>query len=124
VRRNRAVELIVDPAVGWTINDPDAVLGGVVQAEPFSDANGQIVVDPNPPGTVKLTYTGLGLYAGVNNPDVGNTPAIRSIRITHATLAAPHDLRVAVDPGFGVGVRVCDKRFATTDPVGCPAGLP
>lgn len=123
VRRNRSVEFIVDPANGWRINDPDPGLGGPVHTEPFSDTNGQIVVDTNPPGTAKLTYSGLGQYIPTTNPSDG-TPVITSIRITHATLASPHDLRVTTDPAWGVGVRVCDKRFAPADPVGCPAGVP
>ena len=39
IRRNRLVELIVDPAVGWTVNDPDLnpAIGGPVHSEPFSE---------------------------------------------------------------------------------------
>ena len=121
VRRNRSIEFIVDPANGWRLRDPSD--NSTLHTEPFSDANGQIVVDPNPAGTTKLTYSGLGQYIPTTNPDDG-TAVMTSIRITHSTLASPHDLRVTTDPAWGAGVRVCDKRFATTDPVGCPAGVP
>jgi type IV fimbrial biogenesis protein FimT len=121
VRRNRSIEFILDPANGWRLFDPTD--NATLHTEPFSDANGQIVVDPNPPGTTKLTYTGLGQYVPGANPSDA-TPVMTSIRITHASLASPHDLRVTADPAWGAGVRVCDKRFATTDPVGCPAGVP
>jgi type IV fimbrial biogenesis protein FimT len=123
VRRNRAVEFIVNPAVGWRIFDPDPTLGGAVADEPFSDTSGQIVVAPNPAGTTKLTYSGLGQYQSPTNPSDA-TPVMTSVRVTHATLAAPQDLRVTADPAWGVGVRVCDKKLSTTDPAGCPAGLP
>lgn len=121
VRRNRMIEFIVDPANGWRLRDPSD--NSTLHTEPFSDSNGQIVVAPNPAGTTKLTYSGLGQYIPNLNPD-DNTPVMTSIRITHATLSAPHDLRVTADPAWGVGVRVCDKRFAPADPVGCPAGVP
>jgi type IV fimbrial biogenesis protein FimT len=121
IKRNENVTFEIDgsPATGWTIRDAAAT---AVHTELFSDAAGQIVVDPRPAGAVKLTYTGIGQYVPGNNPDDG-TDAITSIRVT-STLPSPHDLRVATDPSLGVGVRVCDKRFAPGDPIGCPAGLP
>ncbi|HVE50629.1 MAG TPA: GspH/FimT family pseudopilin [Casimicrobiaceae bacterium] len=123
LRRNRLIEFVVAPGTGWTISDPDVALGGVVHSEPFSDASGQVVVDPNPAGTTKISYSGLGQYQTPTNPEDG-TPVMTSIRVTHATLASPHDLRVTADPAFGIGVRVCDRRFAPPDPVGCPASVP
>ena len=122
IKRNRNVVFIIDPAVGWRIVDLDAVLGGPVHDEPFSEASGQLVVAPNPAGSVKLTYSPLGQFLSPN-PDDGSA-VLASVRVTSSTLAAPHDLRVVADPAFGVGVRVCDKRFATTDAAGCPAGVP
>jgi type IV fimbrial biogenesis protein FimT len=121
IKRNENVTFEIDgsPATGWTIRDAAAT---AVHTEVFSDAAGQIVVDPRPAGADKLTYSGIGQYIPNNNPDDGSA-VITSIRVT-STLASPHDLRVATDPALGVGVRVCDKRFAPTDPIGCPAGLP
>lgn len=123
IKRNRNVTFEVDAVNGWTIRDPDPVLGGMVEAEPFGDTSGQVLVDPNPPGTFKLTYTALGQYVTPTNPDDG-TNVMTSIRVTAPAMAAPHDLRVVADPAWGVGVRVCDKRFGAADPVGCPVGVP
>ena len=125
IKRNRIVTFVIDPAVGWSIvdPDPDPALGGPVTDEPFSDTSGQVVVAPNPAGTVKLTYSPLGQFLTPINPD-DLSPVMTSVRVTSSAMAAPHDLRVVADPAFGVGIRVCDKRFATTDPSGCPAGVP
>jgi type IV fimbrial biogenesis protein FimT len=121
VRRNRNIEFIVTPGTGWRIRDPSD--NSILQNEPFAESAGQILVDPNPPGAVKITWSSLGQFLTPTNPDDG-TPVFQSIRVTNTAIASPHDLRVTADPALGVGVRVCDKRFAATDPSGCPAGVP
>lgn len=123
IKRNRNVQFVLDPAVGWRIVDPDAALGGPVYDEPFSEASGQLVVTANPAGSTILTYSALGQYLSPNPAPSPGAP-VASVRVTSSAMTTPHDLRVVADPALGVGVRVCDKRFATTDPSGCPAGVP
>jgi type IV fimbrial biogenesis protein FimT len=125
IRRNTNVTFTVDPAVGWEVRflESDGVTLTLVQSEPFGEAAGQVVVDPNPPAAVKLTWSGIGQYIPTTNPDDGSD-ALTSVSITSSAVASAHDLRVVADPAFGRGVQVCDKRFATTDPIGCPAGVP
>jgi hypothetical protein len=48
------------------------------------------------------------------------SPSVQSIDVTSTRLARPHPLRVIADPSLGVGVRVCDPKFALPDPIGCP----
>lgn len=126
LKRNRDVQFIVNPAVGWRINDPDPVLGGPVQDEPFS-TGATVTVTAVPPGTTTVVYSGLGQY----RPDgtAGAPPApgpVQRLRVTSSTMTSPHDLEVIVDPALGVGVRVCDPQFsnAAADPVKAAIGCP
>lgn len=128
IRRNRPVEFIVDPAVGWTINDPDPVVGGPVQAEPFSDTGGTVTVDTNPPGAVRIAYDSLGQFLQAPTPILPLLVApdpVTFINVTSIAVAAPRDLRVILDPTLGIGVRVCDPEFTDladpkTGTIACP----
>ena len=116
IKRNQNVEFVLDSAVGWSLRDP--VNNLILHAEPFSEASGQITVAPQPPGTAKLTYSPLGQYVRPNPDDLSDP--IRWVNLTNAVLTNPHPLRVLADPALGVGVRVCDPKFALPDPIGCP----
>lgn len=128
IKRNRPVEFVVDPAVGWTINDPDLLVGGLVQTENFSDTSGNVTVDTNPPGALRLVYSGIGQYLRAPDPDVAPLALpdpITFINVTSPALAAPKNLRVVADPALGVGVRVCDPDFTNlgdpkTGSIACP----
>ncbi len=71
-----------------------------------------------PAGATKLTYSPLGQFRAPN-PFGGSNP-IRWVNLTNGAIASPHPLRVLADPALGVGVRVCDPKFALPDPIGCP----
>jgi type IV fimbrial biogenesis protein FimT len=124
IRRNRPIEFIVNPAVGWRINDPDPLVGGLVHAEPFSEASGQVVVNPQPPGAVRLVYDAIGQYRRVPDGGLAAPDPIVRIDITNTALASPHDLRVVADPALGTGVRVCDPSpsftMAAHPEIACP----
>jgi type IV fimbrial biogenesis protein FimT len=114
IKRNRPIEFIVDPAVGWRINDPDPVLGGPVQSDVFSDTNSTITVGTMPAGTARLVFSGIGQYLLAGEPGVAPLVApdpITHIEVTSAALANTKNLRVEVDPARGVGIRVCDPDF-------------
>jgi type IV fimbrial biogenesis protein FimT len=119
VRRNQNVEFIVDPAAGWTIRDP--LTPAVLHAEAFTDAAGQLVVDPSPAGAVKLTYSPIGQFVTGTNPDDGSD-VMTSVAVRHATAVA-RPLRVITEP-WGQGVRVCDNDAAVHASLRCPAGVP
>ena len=120
IRRNQNIEFIVDPATGWSIRDP--IAPAILHSEPFSDAMGQLVVNPSPPPAVKLTYSGVGVFIPTTNPSDGSD-VMTSIAVSHATVSTAKRLSVTTDP-WGVGVRVCDPNPASHAHVRCPAGLP
>lgn len=128
IKRNRPVEFIVDPALGWRINDPDPLVGGPVQAENFSDTNGVVTVVTNPAGATRIVYSAIGQYQRAPDPDVAPLALpdpIDLINVTSGVLATPKNLRVIADPALGVGVRVCDPDFtnladAKTGAIACP----
>lgn len=119
VRRNQDVELIVDPAVGWTIRDP--IAPQILHDEPFSEAGAQVVIDPNPPAADRLTYSALGQLLPTNRND-GDSATMTSIAISHA--AAPSRALRVITEFFGQGVRVCDKDGAVHATLQCPGGVP
>lgn len=122
IKRNGCVEFVLVPAVGWELralddcNAPTA--STVLHQEPYSDAAGQLDIDPQPAGATKLTYSPLGQYRAPN-PFGGSDP-VQFVNLTNPAIASPHPLRVLADPALGVGVRVCDPKFALPDPIGCP----
>ena len=118
IRLNQDIELVVDPATGWSIVDP--VTPRVIHTEPYTESNGQIGVNPSPPGATKLTYSPLGQLRLPDNPD--GTATVTSVAVTHSITPA-RALRV-INEGFGVGVRVCDKASDVHASLGCPAGVP
>lgn len=128
IKRNRPVEFIVDPALGWTVNDPDPTVGGLIQSETLSDTAGTVTIDTNPPGALRLVYDGIGQYRRPPDPAVAPLvfpDPITFINVTSAALATPKDLRVVADPALGVGVRVCDPDFTVladpkTGSIACP----
>ncbi len=122
IKRNGCVEFRLDPATGWELRSLDDCVAPtaatILHQEPFSDAGGQVVVDPQPAGATKLTYSPLGQFRAPN-PFGGSDP-IRFVNLDNPAISAPHPLRVLADPALGVGVRVCDPKFALPDPIGCP----
>jgi type IV fimbrial biogenesis protein FimT len=119
IRRNQNVELVINVATGWQVRDP--VTPAILHDEPFTDAAGQIVVDPNPAAAFKLTYSPIGQLLVPTNPDDGSNTLL-SVAVRHATFAS-RDLRVITE-SFGQGVRVCDNDATVHASLRCPAGVP
>ena len=121
IKRNRDVELEVDPAVGWTVRDPaPAPLGGIIQQEPFSDGGATIAVVPFPAGRELVTYSAFGQWRPTNPSDGSNAAQAIEVRST----VTPKRFFAVYDPSLGIGLRLCDKDFAPPEPDGCPGGLP
>jgi type IV fimbrial biogenesis protein FimT len=122
IKRNGCVEFVLVAGTGWELRSLDDCVAPttstVLHHEPHSEAAGQVVIAAQPAGATKLTYSPLGQYRAPN-PLGGGNP-IRWVDLTHAAIASPHPLRVLADPALGVGVRVCDPKFALPDPIGCP----
>jgi type IV fimbrial biogenesis protein FimT len=122
IKRNGCVEFAIVPGSGWELRALDDCIAPtaatVLHQEPFSDAGGQVVVVPQPGGATKLPFSPLGQYRAPN-PFGGSDP-IRFVNLDNPAISAPHPLRVLADPALGVGVRVCDPKFALPDPIGCP----
>lgn len=115
IRRNQDVEFIV-AGTGWQIRDP---LGPqVLHDELFSDSAGQLTVNANPPGAVKLTYSGLGQLRQPTNPDDGTT-TMTSVDVTHTTVPTARALRVITE-AFGTNARVCDPDPTVSLTLRCP----
>ena len=124
IKRNGCVEfvLVAGTGTGWELRSLDDCVAPttstVLHQEPHTEAAGQVVIVALPVGATKLTYSPLGQYRAPN-PFGGSAP-IRWVDLTNPAIASPHPLRVLADPGLGVGVRVCDPKFALPDPIGCP----
>jgi len=122
IKRNGCVEFVLVAGTGWELRSLDDCVAPttstVLHQEPDSEAAGQLVIVAQPAGATKLTYSPLGQFRAPN-PFGGSNP-IRWINLTNGAIASPHPLRVLADPALGVGVRVCDPKFALPDPIGCP----
>lgn len=117
IKRNRNVELFIDPVAGWTVRDVD----GVIEQEVFNaDAGSTVVITPRPGGDT-ITFDGLGQFR-VSNPSDGSDP-VRAIEVT--STISPKTYFAVYDPMLGIGMRLCDKDFTyPTEADGCPAGFP
>lgn len=117
IKRNRNVELFIDPAAGWTVRDVD----GVIEQEVFkSDAGATVVITPRPGGDM-ITFDGLGQFR-VTNPSDDSDP-IRAVAVT--STISPKGYFAVFDPTLGIGMRLCDKDFTyPAEADGCPAGFP
>lgn len=116
IRRNQDVELIVTPATGWSVRDP--VAPQILHNELFSESAGQLTVNPNPPGAVKLTYSGLGQLRQPTNPDDA-TATMTSVDVTHSTVPTARALRIITE-AFGTNARVCDPDPTVDLTLRCP----
>lgn len=126
LKRNRDIQFILVPGTGWQLLDPHPDVGGNVETEPFADG-GFTTATALPPGATMVVYSGLGVYRALGTPDAPPAPGpIQRINVTAPTMTNPHNLQIVIDPTMGVGVRVCDPQFLSTDPdpvkasIGCP----
>ncbi len=113
VKRNQPMQFVLGAGI-WTIQDPAGPT--VVHTEPLIEATG-VTATAAPAGATTITYSSLGQYM---NPNPDATAPIQLLDFTSSSTANPHALRVVADPSLGVGLRMCDPRFALPDPMGCP----
>ena len=110
VRRNTDARFILTGS-GWDVWALD--LEGVdkqLRAHKFTE--GATLAKVSTTGTV--TFNGLGRIAAKN--DDGSDP-LAAVTVTSPSFPTPHDLQVVI--GLA-GVKLCDPKFASTDPLGCP----
>lgn len=120
IKRNENVEFVLDKTTGtggWTVQR--ASDASVVQKGAFVEGANRVVFAPGPATKLTtLTFTGVGQVASKNGD--GSDP-FDSINITSGvtgtrplTVLAP-----SVSKGRS-GVKICDPKFPSTDPKGCP----
>ena len=110
IKRNAAVEFILDPTTatgGWQVN----VVGvGVVQTGSFAEAATRVDYTVTPGGATTVTFTGMGAIAA--NADA--TATLAEIAATHAgTVSDTRPLTVLVGGGRS-GIKICDPAITDT----------
>lgn len=119
VRRNVAVEFVLDaaPSTGWTVRA--AVSGEEIQKRAAGEGTSDVMVTVTPNGATRVSFDGLGRRTA--NIDASN-PIERFNLDLPATVLAPEktrDLRLQV--GFGGQIVMCDPNVATEGDVRkCP----
>ena len=117
VKRNGTVEFVLDPAVGWTVNDISDPNNPVpVMNSLFIAGAKQTTITPANALT-RVTFNGLGRIFPKNPTD--NTNPLAQVDVTTSTsVNAPRNLRLVI--GTAYGIKACDPALANTDPAGCP----
>jgi type IV fimbrial biogenesis protein FimT len=119
VKRNTAVQFVLganDISIRDCQGDPVCAAPLVVYNETIGDSSNTQRV-PTPAGATTVTWSALGVYLPTN-PDA--SLPIQRIDINSPVITTETPLRVVADPAAGVGIRMCNPKFALPDPIGCP----
>ncbi len=111
IKRNGAVEFILNPATatgGWQVN----VVGvGVVQTAAFVEAATRVQFAITPAGATTVTFTGLGTISATN---ADASAVLTAIAMTHSgTVSNTRPLTVLVGGGR-TGIKICDPAVSVT----------
>lgn len=119
IKRNAAVEFILDPTTasgGWQVN----VVGvGVVQTASWGEAATRVQFAATPAGATTVTFTSLGAVAAAN---ADASALLTEIAATHSgTVTDTRPLTVLVGGGRS-GIKICDPAITdATSPRFCTA---
>jgi type IV fimbrial biogenesis protein FimT len=118
VKRNAQVAFVLTPATGWQVVGTDADgVATTIQTYSFSDGAAKATITAD---ATRVTFDGLGRIV---QPNPDGTVPIQLVQVTNTNVSATsrRDLNVVVGlDSKGFGVKMCDPKFAATDPVGCP----
>lgn len=117
LKRNVTVEFVLDPAVGWEVDDvSDKDNVSFVSKAEFKQGAPNADVVPTTDAR-RVAFNGLGRIVGKSPID--DTAPIAQIDVaSKLSYSSPRALRVLV--GNAGSVRLCDPQLANTDPAGCP----
>ncbi len=119
VKRNAQVAFVLDPTSGWQVLGTDAD-GNPVTIQTYSYSEGATKATVTTGGATRVTFDGLGRIV---QPNPDGTVPIQLVSVTNANVASGsrRDLNIVVGlSSKGFGIKMCDPKFAPTDPVGCP----
>jgi type IV fimbrial biogenesis protein FimT len=111
VKRNAPVVFVLDKAVGWQVQDPDTA--AVIQKYVLAEGADKVALTGTPGTSTRVTFNGLGRNTA--NKD-GSAPLTR-IDLKPSLAGGTRELRVLIDIS---NIRLCDPKFPSTDPMGCP----
>jgi type IV fimbrial biogenesis protein FimT len=123
VARNSTIEFVLDPTVGtggWTAQQIDrvtcAAVGAPLQLGSFQEGANLAAFAVLPAGATKVQFSSLSV---IEAPCDGSA-TLTQVQITSATgIAGARDLNVLVGGGR-TGIKICDPKWPSTDPKGCP----
>ncbi len=118
VKRNAQVAFVLNPASGWQVlgTDSDGV-ATTIQTYAYSEgaAHASVTAD-----ATRVTFDGLGR---ILQPNPDGTVPLQLIQFTNTNVSATSRRNLNIVLGLnskGFGIKMCDPKFAATDPVGCP----
>jgi type IV fimbrial biogenesis protein FimT len=122
VKRNAPVRFSLVGG-GWSVDEVDPADGSVenaIESYKFSEGAAKASIDSLGGGTA-ITFNGLGRVLPAN---YDGAPLISDLQFSTAMVASPRILHVVVgNDKSATGIRICDTKFPSTDPSGCPAGI-
>ena len=122
VKRNAPVQFSL-VAGGWSVDEIDPSDGSVenaVQSYKYSEGAAKASIDSLLGGSA-ITFNGLGRALPAN---FDGAALISDIQFSTTMVSDPRILHVVVgNDKTATGIRICDTKFASTDPAGCPAGI-
>jgi type IV fimbrial biogenesis protein FimT len=121
VKRNTTVRFAL-ASTGWSVDeiDSDGKVLNAIESYKFAEGSSKAVVDSLDSGAA-ITFNGLGRILTANP---GGDKLITDVQFTTSMVSDPRVLHVVVgNDKSATGIRLCDTKFASNDPSGCPAGI-
>ena len=119
VRRNIAVEFVLDaaPAAGWTVRT--ALSGEEIQSRASGEGTADVTVTVTPNGATRVSFDGLGRRTA--NIDASNAIDRLDLDLPAAVLAADRTRDLRLQLGLGGQIVMCDPNVtAASDVRRCP----
>lgn len=117
IKLNQPVRFVLDPTSKtgkWDVQDD--ITGTSIQKGYFAEAAEKVTFAVFPGDATTVTYDGLGRI--VPNSDASAT--LFRVDVTMPGVAASRPLRVVFGVGGATGIKICDPKWPSTDPKGCP----
>lgn len=120
VKRNLAVEFVLDPTTGsggWTVQE--AGTGTAVQSASFRQGADRVAFVVGPADLTTVTFSSLGT---ITTPNADGTNPLETVDIS-SSVSGTRALRVVVGGGR-TGIKICDPAWNAIDPAdpkACPA---
>lgn len=119
VKRNVAVEFVLDavPATGWTVRT--ALTGETIQSKAAGEGTGDVVVAVTPNGASRISFDGLGRRTA--NIDASSAIESLDLDLPATVLAADKTRDLRLQLGLGGQIVMCDPNVNTAGDVRkCP----